>query len=638
MPLWLRNRLLNNLPVLDLCQLEKSPVSRNVDVNAIWDMRVKTEKVKSWKPNWYPRCGNEAYTWHMMYKMIESDFQVDVGLLKSRPYGHYDPGEDIKSAIQGINESSQPKQLYLFEIMSEILSTSSLVDHKRVIHKMISIQGDLILSNLLSDKSGSITEYNQSVWTQQAIPLAVQKCAALPHYKIRSGFSFEEYSEYPGIIHLTPQRLLSMADGQDRLQLLSFLARDPNLQPSSVSVPISLISESILPKLNVEKFASVPFPTDKAPYSSFLSHLLRKVVILRLQCDKYADVGILVRMIKAATADGDGSLLKHLFCVIPDVYIDVVQPFLSLYSLKNFCQLTIMIEPDHEVNTVNVDELLQGFMTIPCLSTQKLIICSRQGICPLDTQFEYFRNLKCPTCEGSKLGKSVLVPSCATEHKLLRFIPAMKSASTSALSLLLRAPVIRLKEIALVLFPQCYEHLHSLSTHPDIQVQKLIIDIDLASSVDAVIIQADIVSLLTMHSLRKICIYGTSSNTTKLNDGLVQGLRQRTQSGLPPLTKIELRSAEKYKKQNFKILCDTIFSLPQLENLKVVLGGKLAKMQQFAEVLYRSWVSNSSKVQLKSLSLQTHETKHVPLSLVTQNLSFTSDEMDSEKYVYTIYI
>ena len=635
MPLWLRNRLLNNLPALDLCQLEKSPVSRNVDMNTIWTMRVKVEKVKSWKPNWYPRCGNEAYTWHMMYKMIESDFQVDVGLLQSRPYGHYDPGEDIQSAMQGVDESTQPKQLYLFEIISEILSTSSHADHKKVLHKMISIQGDLMLSNLLSDKSGSITEYDQTVWTQQAIPLAVEECTTLPHYRIRSGFSFEEYSEYPGTIQLTPHRLLSMADGQDLLQLLSFLARDPNLQPSSASVPISLISQSILPKLNVEKFASVLLPSDKAPYSSFFTHLLRKVVVLRLQCDNYANIGILVRMIKAATADGDSSLLKHLFCVIPDVYIDVVQPFLSLYSLKNFCQLTIMIEPDCEMNTVNVDELLQGFMTIPCLSTQKLIICSRQGICPPEPQFEFFRDLKHPTSEGCKLGK---VPSCATEHKLLRFFPAMKSTSTSALSLLLQAPIIRLKEVALVLFPQCYEHLHSLATHPDIQMQKLIIDIHFGSSIDAGITQADIVSLLTMHSLRKICIYGTSSSTTKLNDGLVQGLRQRTRSGLPPLTKIALRSAEIYKKQDFKILCDVVFSLPQLENLKVALGGKLAKMQQFDEVIYHSWVSNSSKVQLKSLSLQMRENQHAPLSLVTQNLSFTSDDTDSEKYVYTIYI
>ena len=212
-----------------------------------------------------------------------------------------------------------------------------------------------------------------------------------------------------------------MVDGQHWLQLLSILARDPDLQPSSASVPIGLISQSILPKLNMEKFSSVPLPSDKAPYSSFLFHLLRKVTVLRLQCDKYADVGILVRMIKAATADGDGSILKHLFCVIPDIYRDVVQPFLSLYSLKNFCQLTIMIEPDHEVNTVNVDELLQGFMTIPCLSTQKLIICSRQGICPPEPHFEFFRDLKCPTSEGFKLGKGSLVPSCATEHKLLRF-------------------------------------------------------------------------------------------------------------------------------------------------------------------------------------------------------------------------
>ena len=299
-----------------------------------------------------------------------------------------------------------------------------------------------------------------------------------------------------------------------------------------------------------------------------------------------------------------------------------------------------MIEPDLKVNTVNVSKLLQGFMTLPCLSTQKLIICSRHGIHPLEPQFEFFRDLKCPTSEGRKLGsKADSVPNCATEHKLLRFFPAMKSTSTSALSLLLQAPTIRLKEIALVLFPQSCEHLHSLASHPDLQVQKLIIDIDLASSVDTVTTQADIVSLLTMYSLRKIFIYGTSSSSKKLNDGLVQGLHQRTHSGLPSLTKIAMRSAEKYNKKDFKLLCDAIFSLPQLENLKVELGGKLVKTQQFDEVLYHSWVSNSSqKVQLKSLSLQMRETKHMQLSLVTQNLSFTSEDSDSEKYVYTIYI
>ena len=202
--------------------MENTPVTRNVDTNAIWAMRVKVEKLKLWKPNWYPRCGNEAYRWHMMDKMIQTNFQVDVGLLQSRPYSHYDPAEDIRSATQDLNESIQPKQIYLFEIMSQILSTTSHADLNRDIHKLISIQGDLILSNLLADKSNSIVEYDHSVWTQQAIPLVVEECMILPHYRIRRGFSFEEYSEYPRTIQLTPHRLLSMVDDQDRLQLCLF--------------------------------------------------------------------------------------------------------------------------------------------------------------------------------------------------------------------------------------------------------------------------------------------------------------------------------------------------------------------------------------------------------------------------------
>ena len=636
MPLWLRNHLLNNIPVLDLCRLELTPVARNVDVNAIWAMRVKVQELKSWKPNWYPRCGMEAQSWGMMYRRIQSDFQVDIGLLQSNAYSHYDSAEDIKSAIQKLSEDTKPKQLYLFEIMSEILSTSSPADLKNVVHKLISIQGDLILSNLMAGKSSSsesIFEYDQKLWKQQVTALAVQGCMLLPHYKIRSGFSFEEYSLHPGTVQLTPHRLLSMITSPDQLQLLSFLARDQNLQPSSASVPISLISQSILPKLCAEKVASVTPASDEAPYTSILSHILGKVAVLRLQCDTYANIRILVRMIKAATADGNDSCLKHLFCVIPDVYTDVVQPFLSLYSLKNFCQLTIIVEPDREISMVNFSELLQGFMTTPCFSTQKLIICSREGVTSPDPQFEFF---KCSNNEGSKLTKGDLVASCATEHKLLRFYPPMKSTNT--LNLLLQAPTIQLKEIALVQLSQCYKYLHSFATHPNLQVQKLVIDIDLKTSVDTATAQRDMATLLTMHSLRKICIYGTKSSTTEINEGLLQGLHQRTKSHLPPLTKIALKSAEQYRKKDLNRLCDALFSLSQLENLKVMLGGKLVKMQGFDEAIYNSWVSNSSKVQLKSLTLQTHETKFAQVSLVTQNLTFAPENSGCEEYVYTIYI
>ena len=174
----------------------------------------------------------------------------------------------------------------------------------------------------------------------------------------------------------------------------------------------------------------------------------------------------------------------------------------------------------------------------------------------------------------------------------------------------------------MVLFPQSCEHLNSLATHPDLQVQKVVIDIDLARSVDTVTTQADIVSLLMMYSLRKICIYGKVVVAKKLNDGLVQGLHQRSHSSLPPLTKISNQICRKV----------------QQTRLQDTLGDKLAKMLQFNEVLYHSWVSNSSRVQLKSLSLQIRETRHIQLLLVAQNLSFTSKDSDSEKYVYIIII
>ena len=41
LPQWLRYRLLDNLPVLDLCRLEHSPVARGIDLDKLWDARWK---------------------------------------------------------------------------------------------------------------------------------------------------------------------------------------------------------------------------------------------------------------------------------------------------------------------------------------------------------------------------------------------------------------------------------------------------------------------------------------------------------------------------------------------------------------------------------------------------------------------
>ena len=80
---------------------------------------------------------------------------------------------------------------------------------------------------------------------------------------------------------------------------------------------------------------------------------------------------------------------------------------------------------------------------------------------------------------------------------------------------------------------------------------------------------------------------------------------------------------------DFQALCNAIFSLPQLENLKLVLGKGFADMLRqpgYEKSLYRSWCRKGSKVQLKSVCLQTFRTNYNQLSLVTQNVTFTIKE------------
>jgi len=107
--------------------------------------------------------------------------------------------------------------------------------------------------------------------------------------------------------------------------------------------------------------------------------------------------------------------------------------------------------------------------------------------------------------------------------------------------------------------------------------------------------------------------------------GLVQGLHSR--SHLPPLRKValELGLANSYKMRDFQMLSNAIFSLPQLENLKVVLGKGFADMMRqpgYEGIMYKSWIYRASKVKLKSICLRSYETKFEQLSLITQKLSF----------------
>ena len=215
---------------------------------------------------------------------------------------------------------------------------------------------------------------------------------------------------------------------------------------------------------------------------------------------------------------------------------------------------------------------------------------------------------------------------CNAEHKVLQIHP--KDKFTRALYLLLQMPTVRLKEISLGGHNRCHEYLHLSTLHPDFQVKKLVIDMDWKSCLDT--FQTDLISLFGKPSLQKIVISGNWGNLDEVKLGVMEGLRCRSRSFPLKKVSLELVSSAHYKMREFESLCLSIFSLPSLESLKLVLGKGFADMirqPRFEEIVYKCWTRRASGVQLKSICLRSHtqaELKH--LSLISQDVSFSFKE------------
>jgi len=193
-----------------------------------------------------------------------------------------------------------------------------------------------VYSNLLTRQFCPIlsSACGENVWKKQATALAVSKRG---HWLSRlQYFGFEQSCS----IQLTPHRLLPILYRHDPLDLLTLLTRDHSLQPSSANVHIDAISPSFLLDLSAEN-SGFSLPPDSQTCTPIVNNILGKVIVLRLQCDDYNNIGAMIGMIKAATVDGADSQLKHLFCTMPNIYMDTIQPLSTLFSLSKFQQLTL---------------------------------------------------------------------------------------------------------------------------------------------------------------------------------------------------------------------------------------------------------------------------------------------------------
>ena len=647
LPHWLRHRLLYSIPALDLCRLDHTPIARGMDVDGeLWDPRLQARKKPQQRVYLRVQCrggrniqaptssGTQPVT-------FQSLFHLNVGPESGNhqaPLSRFQYGapqvspylmNEVKTAVSGLKEELSTKlasarEKCLSKIASDILSCSPGLNIR---NELISIPGEHVLLDLtVASRCQTVSHrHSYSVWKKQATALVMQPVGQ-PPLPIRFGCRRRRIppwpSHYDAYVVLTPHRLLSVNDKSDTLQLLSLLTDVCGIQPSSVNLHINKLSQPILDSLYTARFtvdSSLKFSSSSTTYISIVNNLLRRVVILRLQCDRYCHIGVMIGMIEAATAEGKDCQLKHLFCTLPDLYIEVIQSFASVFSLQNFHQLNLDLD---EVYLLTFSKLLQGFLTAPCSHSQQLTIHTKRSI-KFPNAFDT-RQLAALDIGGAS------VPQCAIQHKMLCL--SSQNESTGVLYLLLQLPTIRLNEIMLVNLNDHYQYLHLCALHPDLQVMKLVIHVDrMMNHAFLNTARGDLVSLLQMPTLQEVSISGHWGHHKEVKVGLMQGLHQQSSSHLHPLRKITLDvESGGYSTEEYQGLWDAIFSTPQLEKLEIVLGEgfvNMTKQLDFMYVINESWIQSATKRRLKSVLLKTPKTSERDVKLLSnfaQNYSFLS--------------
>lgn len=242
------------------------------------------------------------------------------------------------------------RKKYLAKLTAHALSCS---DIREVAHRLASLRGPLLSKQL------GVTEKN--VWDKQATSLAVL------------GMQYPTSNTRIDIF-LTPHRLLSICENADLIELLSLLTHTYKIRPISVSLDIDLISPLFLQKIQAERIIidnGLAITPEQVSCLSIMKCLLEDVVILRVESQMCPNItGPMIALIEAAIGNGK---LRNLFCLIPNLHMEIVQPLSHLFHTKQFHMLQIELG---NFSSQAMIKLLQVFMTAPCDTAQTLEIKS----------------------------------------------------------------------------------------------------------------------------------------------------------------------------------------------------------------------------------------------------------------------
>ena len=598
LPLWLRRRLLRNLPPLDLCTLDSTAVALGIDVDEIW----------KWQHH-HLICYNNNKT-----------------ILKEQPFNAVHDMSALVAHEPRLVAIKQQKlgnwrERFLLTITHYILRFGGLPQAGL---SLLATRGHQLLQNLaVVDDELIDEEIVQTVFMKQEHALCNCRGDSL---------------------YLIPKRLMTVQSNADQNQLLSLLTQSCGLQPSYLHLDGMLCCA--LPSLcnSCEGVATG------------LRQLLRALVMLKLS---KIQKNVLRQIFEGVVGDGKHCKLLALslsdFCVhreefeclspylltlpsdccppnyqgltslqlchalhpsslpyltsllkqqqslkvliihgffpwpVPSQTANFLSTLSSLFSRVAFQSLHLKWPNISSCQTV---QIVSGFMSARCQDMQELMI-AQQG-CPLALEQSMLATV-------SVRGKTV--PDCGVEHKIIQF-------TDSLMHEVLKLHTIRLKELVL----DCEKNQqHFAAIHPDLRVMKLKLNFfnkqpDLASLTD------DIRSLFQMSTLTEVTLDGPWTEMREAKKGLLLGLKEQSTVGsLRTITLMTSNDSESgYNQQEFKELWDHLFSLQHLEMLEVVLGERLSqKVKEMEQVLYKSWEQFASGKKLRRIDLSICTSKSV---------------------------
>ena len=413
LPYWLRYRILSIAPALDLARLEHTPVANGVDTDEIWKSRPKANEQDSHARQLTTSTeGSNPFHFDVTSSFSTKDslpFILGVGFIIT---GDHSLIEHISKDLEvGPDNQFSIGNQSMIEIASALLTASkeTLTD---ILHLLLSVQGSLVLSNLvtgcLHQDCKNPVQCNQKAWKRQATTLVVKdfRTNSSPYHSRYYIGSHED-------VQLTPCYYMDFFEHFNPVKLMFTLCTHCQLCPHGINICVNSISSFFLRSLCAERLSldgNLSLPTKDARCTSIINSFFKNVVSLRLQCDNYGHIGLVVNMIEAATANGQASSLKHFIYDMPDLYLDVIGSLCALFSLPNFHLLMLKVS---DMCSHTLSKLLRAFIIAPCPHVQKLIIYVEHS--------PRFQLMLTENLVASLDMKGMHLPSCSLQHKVLKF-------------------------------------------------------------------------------------------------------------------------------------------------------------------------------------------------------------------------